>query len=98
MQYSVTEHFKSVEFGSSQSIPGVFFYYDLSPVKVRNISTSEVYLKTKIILFFVVNCNIGTSNVMMGNDNLILFDQFTFSLDYGECLKGFNASNDNLKS
>lgn len=33
-QYSVTEHFKSVEFGSSQSIPGVFFYYDISPVKV----------------------------------------------------------------
>ncbi|TYK15328.1 endoplasmic reticulum-Golgi intermediate compartment protein 3-like [Cucumis melo var. makuwa] len=36
-QYSVTEHFKSVEFGSSQSIPGVFFYYDLSPVKIDKI-------------------------------------------------------------
>ncbi|XP_022141045.1 endoplasmic reticulum-Golgi intermediate compartment protein 3-like isoform X2 [Momordica charantia] len=33
-QYSVTEHFKNVEFGSSQFIPGVFFFYDLSPVKV----------------------------------------------------------------
>ncbi|KAG6600230.1 Endoplasmic reticulum-Golgi intermediate compartment protein 3, partial [Cucurbita argyrosperma subsp. sororia] len=33
-QYSATEHFKSVEFGNSLSIPGVFFYYDLSPVKV----------------------------------------------------------------
>ncbi|KAJ7968181.1 endoplasmic reticulum-Golgi intermediate compartment protein 3-like [Quillaja saponaria] len=32
-QYSVTEHFKSSEFGF-QSIPGVFFIYDISPIKV----------------------------------------------------------------
>ncbi|KAI4299082.1 hypothetical protein L6164_032574 [Bauhinia variegata] len=30
-QYSVTEHFKSSEFGA---IPGVFFFYDISPIKV----------------------------------------------------------------
>lgn len=42
VQYSVTEHFKNVEFGSSQFIPGVFFFYDLSPVKV-----GEIYLHPK---------------------------------------------------
>uniref|UniRef100_A0A5B6ZLB4 Putative endoplasmic reticulum-Golgi intermediate compartment protein 3-like n=1 Tax=Davidia involucrata TaxID=16924 RepID=A0A5B6ZLB4_DAVIN len=33
-QFSVTEHFKSAEMGRSQSLPGVFFFYDLSPIKV----------------------------------------------------------------
>ncbi|KAH7518190.1 hypothetical protein FEM48_Zijuj09G0145300 [Ziziphus jujuba var. spinosa] len=32
-QYSVTEHFKSFENAHSQSLPGVFFFYDLSPIK-----------------------------------------------------------------
>ncbi|KAI9120974.1 hypothetical protein K1719_008007 [Acacia pycnantha] len=31
-QYSVTEHFKSSEFGA---IPGVFFFYDINPIKVN---------------------------------------------------------------
>ncbi|KAG9157686.1 hypothetical protein Leryth_014192 [Lithospermum erythrorhizon] len=31
-QFSVTEHYKSVEEG--QTLPGVFFFYDLSPIKV----------------------------------------------------------------
>ncbi|KAF3434962.1 hypothetical protein FNV43_RR22049 [Rhamnella rubrinervis] len=33
-QYSVTEHFSRSESGRSRSQPGVFFFYDLSPVKV----------------------------------------------------------------
>lgn len=33
-QFSVTEHFKGANFGRFQSIPGVFFFYDLSPIKV----------------------------------------------------------------
>ncbi|KAI4307371.1 hypothetical protein L6164_030570 [Bauhinia variegata] len=33
-QFSVTEHFKSGEVGRLQSLPGVFFFYDLSPIKV----------------------------------------------------------------
>ncbi|KAF8405992.1 hypothetical protein HHK36_008072 [Tetracentron sinense] len=32
-QFSVTEHFRSAEFGR-QFLPGVFFLYDLSPIKV----------------------------------------------------------------
>ncbi|KAM7478958.1 hypothetical protein LguiA_027171 [Lonicera macranthoides] len=33
-QFSATEHFKSSQMGRSQSLPGVFFFYDLSPIKV----------------------------------------------------------------
>lgn len=33
-QYSVTEHFKDLEYISPNSQPGVFFYYDFSPIKV----------------------------------------------------------------
>nr|GME04824.1 endoplasmic reticulum-Golgi intermediate compartment protein 3-like [Ipomoea batatas] len=33
-QFSVTEHFKGSEAGQLQSLPGVFFFYDLSPIKV----------------------------------------------------------------
>ncbi|KAL5982156.1 hypothetical protein ACLOJK_016225 [Asimina triloba] len=33
-QFSVTEHFKSAELGIVQTLPGVFFFYDLSPIKV----------------------------------------------------------------
>lgn len=33
-QFSVTEHYKGADFGRFQSIPGVFFFYDLSPIKV----------------------------------------------------------------
>ncbi|KAH9611460.1 hypothetical protein KSS87_009110 [Heliosperma pusillum] len=33
-QFSVTEHFKSASAGHFSSLPGVFFFYDLSPIKV----------------------------------------------------------------
>ncbi|CAN0874949.1 Endoplasmic reticulum-Golgi intermediate compartment protein 3 [Linum grandiflorum] len=33
-QYSVTEHMRHVDFIRSNSFPGVFFFYDLSPIKV----------------------------------------------------------------
>ncbi|KDP41359.1 hypothetical protein JCGZ_15766 [Jatropha curcas] len=33
-QFSVTEHFRSAEAGRLQALPGVFFFYDLSPIKV----------------------------------------------------------------
>ena len=37
-QYSVTEHFKRAEIQQGQNMPGVFFFYDLSPIKVRLLS------------------------------------------------------------
>ena len=33
-QFSVTEHFKRAEIQQGQNMPGVFFFYDLSPIKV----------------------------------------------------------------
>ena len=33
-QYAVTEHFREPVPGSAQQLPGVFFFYDLSPIKV----------------------------------------------------------------
>ena len=33
-QFSVTEHFRGADIGRHQSLPGVFFFYDLSPIKV----------------------------------------------------------------
>eukprot|EP00271_Cylindrocystis_brebissonii_P013203 TRINITY_DN32853_c0_g1_i1.p1 TRINITY_DN32853_c0_g1~~TRINITY_DN32853_c0_g1_i1.p1 ORF type:complete len:390 (+),score=61.40 TRINITY_DN32853_c0_g1_i1:291-1460(+) len=35
-QFSVTEHFRPSDgLGASRSLPGVFFFYDLSPIKVK---------------------------------------------------------------
>lgn len=34
LQFSVTEHVKTAEVGRLQSLPAVFFFYDLSPIKV----------------------------------------------------------------
>lgn len=33
-QYSVTEHFKESNIPMQHNLPGVFFFYDLSPIKV----------------------------------------------------------------
>ncbi|KAK9075720.1 hypothetical protein SSX86_004049 [Deinandra increscens subsp. villosa] len=42
-QFSVTEHYKSPEFGR-RSLPGVFFFYDLSPIKVTFTETHTSFL------------------------------------------------------
>ena len=34
LQFSVTEHVRTAEVGRLQSLPAVFFFYDLSPIKV----------------------------------------------------------------
>ena len=33
-QFSVTEYFQLVHVASGRTLPGVFFFYDLSPIKV----------------------------------------------------------------
>ncbi|KAJ8541402.1 hypothetical protein K7X08_002218 [Anisodus acutangulus] len=43
-QFSVTEHFKGADVGRFQSIPGVFFFYDLSPIKVTFIEEHISFL------------------------------------------------------
>lgn len=34
-QYSVTEHFKLSDVAQGHNLPGVFFFYDLSPIQAR---------------------------------------------------------------
>jgi len=34
-QFSVTEHFRALDKGDTQSLPGVFLFYELSPIMVR---------------------------------------------------------------
>lgn len=43
-QFSVTEHFKSTEFGVPHSPLGIYFYYDLSPIKVTFTENHEPFL------------------------------------------------------
>jgi hypothetical protein len=43
-QFSVTEHFRSGEGGRMQALPGVFFFYDLSPIKVPSRCTLHLIL------------------------------------------------------
>ncbi|KAE8732865.1 polymerase/histidinol phosphatase-like [Hibiscus syriacus] len=53
-QYSVTEHFKDLEFISSNSHPGVFFFYDFSPIKIL---TRKHLEKDDTTLVFIFPCN-----------------------------------------
>ncbi|BBM98063.1 endoplasmic reticulum-Golgi intermediate compartment protein 3 [Marchantia polymorpha subsp. ruderalis] len=43
-QFSVTEHVKGPEAGTGRSLPGVFFFYDLSPIKVNFTSQRTSFL------------------------------------------------------
>ncbi|KAL2503815.1 Endoplasmic reticulum vesicle transporter protein [Abeliophyllum distichum] len=43
-QFSVTEHVRGSEVGHLQSLPGVFFFYDLSPIKVTFTETPRFIL------------------------------------------------------
>ncbi|KAH6558506.1 hypothetical protein KP509_1Z060600 [Ceratopteris richardii] len=43
-QFSVTEHFKTVQVGLERALPGVFFFYDLSPIKVNFNQTNTSFL------------------------------------------------------
>eukprot|EP00250_Pteridium_aquilinum_P003513 c13825_g1_i2 orf=635-1795(-) len=43
-QFSVTEHFRTVDVAGGRSLPGVFFFYDLSPIKVNFNQTNRSFL------------------------------------------------------
>ncbi|XP_074275625.1 uncharacterized protein LOC141599496 [Silene latifolia] len=43
-QFSVTEHLRNLDSGHNQIIPGIFFFYDLSPVKVTFMETGISFL------------------------------------------------------
>lgn len=58
-QFSVTEHFQNMEAGHMQSPPGVFFYYDLSPIKV--------------CLFFFFRSCVNNNNGDYVSENILIF-------------------------
>lgn len=49
-QYSVTEHFRNGESGLFRQLPGVYFFYDISPVKVtfKEVHTPFLHFLTHI--------------------------------------------------
>lgn len=55
-QYSVTEHFQNQNLNVTNNhlLPGVFFFYDISPVKVDIMEYRESYMR-----FFTTLCVIS---------------------------------------
>lgn len=43
-QYSVTENYREGAQGTAKTLPGVFFFYDLSPIKVKITEASTSFL------------------------------------------------------
>ena len=70
-QYSVTEHLRHVNPGSGRGLPGVFFFYEVSPLHVE---ISEVYRKGWIAFFTSVCAIVGGVVTVMG-----MFDHFLFA-------------------
>ncbi|EXB55308.1 hypothetical protein L484_017219 [Morus notabilis] len=61
-QYSVTEHFKSAEVGHLRSLPGVFFYYDFSPIKVGSSYNFIIIIIIIMIVIVIIIIIIGSEN------------------------------------
>lgn len=47
-QFSVTENFRPATASTGRSLPGVFFFYDLSPIKVWTGSWMEVWRRSEV--------------------------------------------------
>ena len=70
-QYSVTEHLRHVNPGSNRGLPGVFFFYDVSPLHVEIV---EGYRKGWIAFFTSVCAIVGGVVTVMG-----MIDQFLYA-------------------
>jgi hypothetical protein len=69
-QYSVTEHLRHVPPGSNRGLPGVFFFYEMSPLHVE---ITEGYRKGWIAFVTSVCAVVGGVVTTMG-----LLDQYLF--------------------
>jgi len=67
-QYSVTEHLRHVNPGGGRGLPGVFFFYEISPLHVE---ITESYRKGWIAFFTSVCAVVGGVVTVMG-----MVDQF----------------------
>lgn len=75
-QYSVTEHLRHVEPGSDRGLPGIFFFYEVSPLHVE---IAEVYRRGWVAFFTSVCAVIGGVVSMAG-----ILDQYLFSRQAGQ--------------
>jgi hypothetical protein len=62
-QYSVTEHLRHVNPGSGRGLPGVFFFYEVSPLHVEIV---EGYRKGWVAFFTSVCAIVGGVVTTMG--------------------------------
>ena len=62
-QYSVTEHLRHVNPGGGRGLPGVFFFYEISPLHVE---ITESYRKGWIAFFTSVCAIVGGVVTIMG--------------------------------
>ena len=69
-QYSVTEHLRHVDFGSARGLPGVFFFYEVSPLHVL---ITESYRKGWVAFGTSVCAVVGGVVTVMG-----MLDQYLF--------------------
>lgn len=70
-QYSVTEHLRHVNPGSNRGLPGVFFFYEVSPLHVEIV---EGYRKGWVAFFTSVCAIVGGVVTTIG-----MIDQFLHS-------------------
>lgn len=77
-QYSVTEHLRHLSPGSGRGMPGVYFYYQVSPISANIVETRKPFLQ-----FLTSTCAIigGTFTVMGIVDTLLSHALTIFTKD-----------------
>mmetsp|Transcript_57518 Transcript_57518/g.135342 ORF Transcript_57518/g.135342 Transcript_57518/m.135342 type:complete len:416 (-) Transcript_57518:75-1322(-) len=65
-QFSVTEHFRSLESGGMRGLPGVFFFYDLSPIMVRFTEQRKSFLHFLVQLCAIVGGVFTVAGILDG--------------------------------
>ena len=79
-QYSVTEHLRHVNPGSGRGLPGVFFFYEVSPLHVV---IEEQYQKGWVAFFTSVCAVVGGVVTVMGMVDHMLFSMLRTSSSEG---------------
>jgi hypothetical protein len=63
-QFSVTDHFKPVDAEAGQFLPGVFFFYDLSPIKVNLVKRRKPFLEFLTSACAIVGGSFAVSGII----------------------------------
>ena len=71
-QYSVTEHLRHVNPGGGRGLPGVFFFYEISPLHVEIV---EEYQQGFIAFFTSLCAIVGGVVTVMGMIDQILYNR-----------------------